>query len=111
MIDYVFTTFAIAILICIVGLGICQFLKLSKDKQIEIIAEWLLLAVVKAEKELGGGTGQIKLRYVYDLFIDKFKYASMFISFSQFSILVDQALDKMKNMLTDNEKLKDYVNK
>ena len=50
MIDYVFTTFAIAILICIVGLGICQFLKLSKDKQIEIIAEWLLLAVVKAEK-------------------------------------------------------------
>ena len=111
MIDNVIIICGIVILISIIGLCLCWFLKLSKERQKEIIIEWLLLAVIKAEKELGGGTGQIKLRYVYDLFIDKFKYASMLISFSQFSLLVDQALDKMKNMLTDNDKLKDYVNK
>ena len=65
----------------------------------------------KAEKELGAGTGQIKLRYVYDLFIDKFKFSSMFITFSQFSLLVDSALIIMKVILTDNKNVQEYVAK
>jgi hypothetical protein len=86
-------------------------LKLSKERQKEIIIEWLLLAVIKAEKELGDGTGQLKLRFVYDLFIDKFRFISMIISFSQFSKLVDQALDTMRDMLDSNKQIKDYVTK
>jgi hypothetical protein len=86
-------------------------LKLSKERQKEIIIEWLLLAVIKAEKELGDGTGQLKLRFVYDLFIDKFRFISMLISFSQFSKLVDQALDTMRDMLDSNKQIKDYVAK
>ena len=99
------------ILVLIGGLTIfiAKFIKLGREKKIEMINEWLLLAVVQAEKELGNGTGQIKLRFVYDMFIAKFKYASMMISFNQFSLMVDSALDKMRQMLSDNNNLKAYV--
>ena len=99
------------ILVLIGGLTIfiAKFIKLGREKKIEMINEWLLLAVVQAEKELGNGTGQIKLRFVYDMFIAKFKYASMMISFNQFSLMVDNALDKMRQMLSDNSNLKAYV--
>lgn len=109
MIDNVIIICGSVILIGIIGLCLCWFLKLSKERQKEIIIEWLLLAVIKAEKELGDGTGQLKLRFVYDLFIDKFRFISMLISFSQFSKLVDQALDTMRDMLDSNKQIKDYV--
>ena len=91
------------------AIGIYQFCKMTKQKQIETVLEWLLLAVVKAEKELGSGTGQIKLRYVYDLFIDKFKFLALVIPFEQFSGLVDQALDTMKDMIANNKQVKEYI--
>lgn len=111
MIENVIIICGIVILIGIIGLCLCWFLKLSKERQKEIIIEWLLLAVIKAEKELGDGTGQLKLRFVYDLFIDKFRFISMIISFSQFSNLVDQALDTMRDILDSNKQIKDYVAK
>ena len=111
MTDNVIIICSIAILISVIGLCLCWFLKLGRERQKEIVSEWLLLAVIKAEKELGDGTGQLKLRFVYDLFIDKFKFISMFISFSQFSELVDQTLDIMRNMIDTNKQIKDYVTK
>ena len=86
------------------------FMNLGKEKQIQVVREWLLLAVIEAEKALGSGTGQVKLRYVYDLFISKFKYLSLIISFSQFSLLVDQALDTMRDMITNNKQVEGYIN-
>ncbi len=112
--DSVLTGQVIAAVIVVIGaaaIGIYQFCKLTKQKQIEIILEWLLLAVIKAEKELGSGTGQVKLRYVYDLFLDKFKFLSLVISFERFSLLVDQALDAMKDMIAKNQQVKDYIEK
>ena len=106
MINDIIIILIVAILICILVAG---FLKLGKDKQIKIINEWLLLAVIKAEKELGDGTGQVKLRYVYDLFIDKFRFASTFISFNQFSTLVDAALVIMREMVSNNDQIKNYI--
>lgn len=92
------------------GLAIFLF-NLDKNKRIEVLKEWLLLAVVQAEKELGGGTGQVKLRYVYNLFIEKFTWLSMILSFDVFSMLVDESLDKMRAMLKSNEELQNYINK
>ena len=106
--DNVIIAVVVAILI---GIFVLWFVKLGKEKQIQIIQEWLLLAVVKAEKELGSGTGQIKLRYVYDLFLDKFKFISMFITFVQFSDLVDMALITMKEMISNNNQVKEYIEK
>ena len=106
--DNVIIAVVVAILI---GIFVLWFVKLGREKQIQIIQEWLLLAVVKAEKELGSGTGQIKLRFVYDLFLDKFKFISMFITFVQFSDLVDMALITMKEMISNNNQVKDYIEK
>ena len=89
--------------------AIYYFIKLGKEKQLEVVREWLLLAVIEAEKALGSNTGKIKLRYVYDLFITKFKYLSLVISFDQFSLLVDEALDVMRDMIISNKSIKDYV--
>ena len=99
----------ISVLVIGVVLFIINFIKIGREKQLKMISEWLLLAVVQAEKELGGGTGKIKLRYVYDMFIAKFKVTAMLISFDQFSIMVDSALDKMKDMLSNNEQLYNYI--
>ncbi len=101
----------IAIVAILIGIFGFWFFRLGKEKQIEIIKEWLLLAVIKAEKELGSGTGQVKLRYVYDLFLDKFRFISMFITFAQFSGLVDMALVTMKDMIVNNNLVKEYIEK
>lgn len=97
----------------VVGVGALALylFNLDKKKRIEILKEWLLLAVIQAEKELGGGTGQVKLRFVYDLFLTKFTWLSKLISFEAFSLLVDEALDKMRDMLNSNVDLQNYVNK
>lgn len=106
MINDIILALVIVAIVCIL---IAWFLKLGKEKQLKVITEWLLLAVIKAEKELGDGTGQVKLRFVYDLFIDKFRFASMFISFNQFSVLVDSALIIMKEMISNNDQVKNYI--
>lgn len=73
------------------------------------VREWLLYAVTKAEKELGGGTGQIKLRYVYDMFVARFTWLARVISFEAFSIMVDEALERMKKMLESNKAMQTLV--
>lgn len=99
----------IVCLVAIVGVCVYDFIKLGKEKQLEKVKEWLLLAVVEAEKQLGGGTGKLKLMFVYDKFIDRFKILSTLVSFEQFSLMVDEALIIMKNMLSTNEKLNIYI--
>ena len=96
----------------LVGIAIAAlyyFMTLSKDKQIQMVKEWLLYTVIEAEKALGSGTGQLKLRYVYDLFLSKFKYLSLVISFSQFSNLVDEALEIMRDMIANNKQVEQYI--
>ena len=78
-------------------------------KQPRKVKEWLLYAVIEAEKELGSGTGPVKLRSVYDMFITKFPKLSVFISFNTFSEWVDVALDYMEKLLTDNKDVKAII--
>ncbi len=73
------------------------------------ILEWLLKAVVEAEKELGSGTGQLKLRTVYDWFIEAFPVVSAFVPFTVFSAWVDVALATMEELLKKNKQVKAYV--
>ena len=75
-------------------------------KQPKKVKEWLLYAVIEAEKELGSGTGPVKLRSVYDMFITKLPKLSVFISFNTFSEWVDVALDYMEKLLADNKDVK-----
>ena len=79
------------------------------EEQLLKVKEWLLFAVVMAEKELGAGTGQLNLRYVYNMFVEKFPALVSIISFELFSRLVDEALEKMKHLLAYNKDIEEYV--
>ena len=98
----------IASLIVII-FGIYQFAKKPRKQQLEKIKQWLLYAVTAAQKEFGGGTGQIKLRYVYDKFLTTFPAFVSIISFELFSKLVDEALVKFKEILETNNKVQEYI--
>lgn len=86
-----------------------KFSKEPTEKKIEMIKEWLLFAVIQAEKELGGGTGQIKLRYVWDMFIKTFPALAPLVPFDLFKALVDEALEQMRHLLESNFDIKSYV--
>ncbi len=96
-------------IVSVCGYSIYAFIKRPTTEQISKVKEWLLYAVVSAEKELGSGTGQIKLRYVYDMFIAKFPYMVRVIPFETFSMLVDEALDKFRGILNSNTNLQSYI--
>lgn len=78
--------------------------------QLLIIKEWLKWIVVQAEQQFDSGTGQLKLRYVYDLAIDTFPYITYSVTFEQFSEWVDDALIWMKKQLESNKAIEEYVN-
>ncbi len=86
-----------------------DFSKMPTGKQVETIKEWLLYACIQAEKELGSGTGQLKLRYVWDLFIARFPYLTKVVSFELFSGWVDAALIEMRMLLTQNKAIQEVV--
>lgn len=71
--------------------------------------EWLKGAVAEAEKYLGSGTGELKLRMVYDAFIEKFPGFSTIVPFVLFKYWVKIALEWFEEQLS-NEKVKDYIN-
>lgn len=98
------------ILLCAI-LAIYKFIMIGKEAQIEKVKEWLLFICTMAEKELGNKTGQLKLRWCYDKFIEKFTFVSMLITFEQFSELVDEVLDSMRDMIEKNESIKAIVEK
>lgn len=105
--------FLLVALAAIIGCGvfaIYKFAGLPTEQQIANIKQWLVLAVTNAERELGGGTGQLKLRYVYDLFVSKYPAVAKVISFDTFSLWVDEALEQMKYMLSTNAAVKNFVN-
>lgn len=98
------TAFVAAVASCVV-----KFVGLPTESQLAKVKEWLLWAVTEAEKELGGGTGQLKLRQVYDLFVTRFPWLAKMISFDVFSGLVDEALEEMRSMLDSNQAVKAFV--
>lgn len=96
--------------ILLVVIAVICFCKGNRKDQINKIREWLLYATTLAEKELGGGTGKLKLRYVYDMFAAKFPWMVPIISFDKFSELVDDVLHDMNTLLQTNSAVQLYVN-
>lgn len=92
------------------GLGIYRFVGLPTQEQLDKVRKWLLWAVTEAEKELGSGTGELKLRQVYDLFVVRFPWLAKVISFDLFSALVDEALEEMRELLDTNQAVSAFVN-
>lgn len=104
--------FLLVMLVVITTEVVVTLVKFSNKPTEEKIAkfkEWLLLMVAQAEKELGGGTGKLKLRYVYDKALAQFPNLTMALSFDKFSEYVDGALDEFRNMLVSNKQVQEYV--
>lgn len=70
---------------------------------------WLVWAVSEAEKVLGSGTGQLKLRYVYDAAVVRFPIVAKLIPFAMFSKMVDAALVVMHEMIENNVKIAETI--
>ena len=113
MLDFLMTNWqwiaGVIIIIIAAIITLIKFDKKTRDEQIHQVKEWLLYAVMEAEKELGSGTGVLKLRFVYDMFITKFPLLVALIPFSTFSSFVDEALDKFKKLLATTPELQAYV--
>ena len=103
----IIVAFISGVIVCL--LVAVRFSKEPTEAKIDMIKEWLLYAVILAEKELGCGTGQVKLRYVWDMFIKTFPALAPLIPFEVFSQLVDEALEEMRHLLDTNLDVFRYV--
>lgn len=94
----------LAIVVIIVGV-ILRLRSLWKGN----VIEWLVAICADAETIYGGGTGYLKLRYVYDAFLGQFPALSKYVAFDTFSKWVDKALANLKEKLKTNEKINAIV--
>jgi len=101
---------AVAVIAIVLGaIYAYRFVKLSPEQQLDKVQQWLLWAVVSAERELGGGTGELKLRSVYDLFVARFPWLAKLVSFECFADMVDDALSEMETLLAENKDIHAFV--
>ena len=103
--------FGLAVAVILAAIVVYRFFGMPTDKQVAKIKEWLIWACIEAEKALQSGTGQLKLRQVYDMFcaVPAFSWVAKLISFEMFSDWVSDALVTVKQMLVSNEALATYV--
>lgn len=92
-----------------IGCPIYLFFTSPSEKQKEALREWLKWAVTKAEKELGSGTGQIKLREVYNMALQQFPWLTKVVPFDIFCLYVDEALDWMRDQINKNKSIESFV--
>lgn len=70
---------------------------------------WLVWAVTEAEAVFGSNTGKLKLRYAYELAVERFPMVAKIIPFALFSKMVDGALDVMRDMIENNKDIADAI--
>lgn len=95
--------FALICVVIVAAMILYRFFKMPTAEQMANLREWLLFAVTQAEAELGSGTGKLKLRQVYDQFVERFPTLALVISFQTFAEMVDDALVEMRKMLSENK--------
>lgn len=86
-----------------------NWLSKPTSQQVADLQEWLKFAVAEAERALGSGTGELKLRMVYDAAVSKFPWVKTFISFDMFKNYVDMALEWLEAELDSNVAVANYV--
>lgn len=98
-----FAFWIVLFVICFaLGMFLGKFVKKSREEKIQVVKNWLLYAVAMAEKELGSGTGRIKLGQVYEQFLLVFPQLQRIISFDMFAKLVDDVLIQFQELVEEN---------
>lgn len=85
----------------LLGYAAGRFLRQPKKEQEKKVKAWLLWAVTSAEQEMQGAPGRLKLRRVYDMFVQRFPAVALVVSFDTFCEWVDDALQEVRELLTD----------
>lgn len=98
----------ILVVVLAVSYFVFTFIRKSREEKITAVKEWLLFCVTKMENIYGSGTGQIKLRAAWDFALQRFPFLAMLVTFDEFSKWIDEALEKMKDMLK-NEKIESFI--
>lgn len=84
--------------------------KKQRDAMVKALEAWLLRGVTEAEKDLGGGTGKLKLRAVYERALELFGPGmAELVPFDEFDELVQGPLEEMRKMLEGNKAAANYV--
>ena len=102
----------LVVVACVFGVAVVyikKFMDIPSTEQLMKVKQWLLYAVIEAEKQYQGGTGALKLRAVYNEFCKVFPSLVPIVSFALFSQLVDEALTQMKHLLETNGEISKYV--
>lgn len=86
-----------------------RFFRQPSAQQVAQVKRWLLIAVIEVERQFGGGTGTIKLRKAYDLFVARWPWIAKIVPFDAFSGWVDEALAEMRELLERNLAVADYI--
>lgn len=86
-----------------------RFMRQPSSTQVNNIKEWLKYAVVEAESMFGSKTGQLKLRFVYSMAVERFPWIAMYVPFEKFSNWVDIALEWMNIQLSENKAVEMYI--
>ena len=98
-----FAFWIVLFVICFaLGMFLGKFVKKSREEKIQVVKNWLLYAVAMAERELGSGTGRIKLGQVYEQFLLVFPQLQHVISFDMFTKLVDEVLVQFQELIEEN---------
>ena len=109
ILDYWFLIVAAAILLAAFLFNIKSIFEAPASERIAVFEEWLKYAVTEAEKELGSGTGQIKLRLVYSMALERFPWIERMMTFEDFSAYVDEALIWMRKQIEVNKDIRAYT--
>lgn len=100
------TNWWVKILIYVGVFLISGFLIYLKEKSIKRCLVW---ACSEAERMLGSKTGRLKLKMVYDTFVNSYPIISTFVPFKLFCEWIDIALDELKAMIESNENIRGYI--
>lgn len=68
-----------------------------------------LYAVSVAEEEWGSGTGKIKFAEVYTYIKKEFPILTLFFTEAQLTIIIEDALSELKNILASNTKKEEEI--
>ena len=101
------TLIFLVVVLFIAVAGVVYWMRVTplEDKR-QALKEWLKWAVTLAESELGTGTGQLKLRKVYEMALQQFPWLIKCVSFDEFSQYVDEALVWMRDQIAQNSAIK-----
>ena len=99
---------ALAILVMAI-LFIVDFAKKSPKEKLESVKQWAIYACALAQAHLGSGTGQLKMRETYNMFLQTFPTLAQVISFDTYKNTAEMALTELKEMLKTNPNIQNAI--